>query len=107
MDKENNYGPKKMQNIVVLMEPSDELYYIGYKGGNMCLNRFCIDEDAAFELSGVNEFASFDVFRGTRNMEKSEYRHKIKGKGVFSTSRLYFTGFIPVLYAGSAQYHQV
>ena len=24
------------------------------KTGNMILNRFCIDEDAAFELSGVN-----------------------------------------------------
>ena len=45
---------KKMQNLVVFMEPNDEAYRTPLKGGNMILNRFCIDEDAAFELSGVN-----------------------------------------------------
>ena len=35
------------------MEPPEEKYDISLKGGNMILNRFCIDEDAAFELSGV------------------------------------------------------
>ena len=44
---------KIMQNLVVLMEPSDEASDISLKGGNMILNRFCIDEDAGFELSGV------------------------------------------------------
>ena len=43
-----------MQNLVVLMNPSEDAYDISLKGGNMLLNRFCIDEDAAFELSGVN-----------------------------------------------------
>ena len=43
-----------MQNLVVLMEPSEDGYQIDMKAGNMILNRFCIDEDAAFELSGVN-----------------------------------------------------
>ena len=56
-----------MQNLVVLMEPDSEdngritwmfdrsePYQTSYKTGNMLLNRFCIDEDAAFELSGVN-----------------------------------------------------
>ena len=38
---------KVMQNLVVLMEPSKDAW-------DMILNRFCIDEDAAFELSGVN-----------------------------------------------------
>ena len=45
---------KIMQNLVVLMEASENAYDISEKGGNMILNRFCIDEDAAFELSGVN-----------------------------------------------------
>ena len=40
--------------LVVLMEPSEEACRTPLKGGNMILNRFCIDEDAAFELSGVN-----------------------------------------------------
>ena len=45
---------KIMQNLVVLMKPSNFAYETPLKGGNMILNRFCIDEDAAFELSGVN-----------------------------------------------------
>ena len=45
---------KIMQNLVVLMEPSKNAYETPLKAGNMILNRFCIDEDAAFELSGVN-----------------------------------------------------
>ena len=43
-----------MQNLVVLMEPSKYAHRTPLKAGNMILNRFCIDEDAAFELSGVN-----------------------------------------------------
>jgi len=44
---------KIMQNLVVLTEPTEDAYDVSLKGGNMILNRFCIDEDAAFELSGV------------------------------------------------------
>ena len=46
--------PKNMQNLVLLMEPSEYAYDIDLKGGNMCFNRFSIDEEAAFELSGVH-----------------------------------------------------
>ena len=42
-----------MQNLVVLMEPSEDGFDASLKTGNMILNRFSIDEDAAFELSGV------------------------------------------------------
>ena len=45
--------PNNMQNLVILMEPSKDAHRISLKGGKMCLNRFGIDEDAAFELSGV------------------------------------------------------
>ena len=45
---------KIMQNLIVLMEPYERAENFSLKGGNMCLNRFCIDEDAAFELSGVH-----------------------------------------------------
>ena len=40
-------------------------YNISSKGGKMCLNRFCIDEDAAFELSAVNYLKSsnLDAFK--------------------------------------------
>ena len=42
-----------MQNLVVFMEPSENAPIVSMKGGNMIFNRFCIDEDAAFELSGI------------------------------------------------------
>ena len=44
---------KIMQNLVFLMKQPKEEHEISLKAGNMCLNRFCIDEDASFELSGV------------------------------------------------------
>ena len=47
---------KNYQNLVVLMEPSYDAENTSLRGGNMCLNRFCIDEDAAFELSQVRSF---------------------------------------------------
>ena len=43
---------KIMQNLVVLME-QPKYAHVCLKAGNMILNRFCIEEDAAFELSGV------------------------------------------------------
>ena len=42
-----------MQNLVVLFEPSGVAFISSLKAGTMILNRFCIDEDAAFEFSGV------------------------------------------------------
>ena len=42
-----------MQNLVVLMEPSEDAWDNSLKAGNMILNRFCIDESAAFELCSV------------------------------------------------------
>ena len=44
---------KIMQNFIVLMDPSEDAFDISVKRGYMTFNRFCIDEDAAFELSGV------------------------------------------------------
>ena len=45
---------KVMQNLVILKEQSQYAFYNSWKAGNMVFNRFCIDEDAAFELSVVN-----------------------------------------------------
>ena len=44
---------KIKQNLVVLMEPPYRAWDIRLNAGCMIFNRFCIDEDAAFELSGV------------------------------------------------------
>ena len=73
---------KNVQNIVVLMETSEDADDIHLKCGNMCLNRFCIDEDAAIELSGVHFLK-----RSWESMiydEKFNVKRKSKGKGYFS-----------------------
>ena len=66
---------KIMQNLIVLMEPSEDASNVSLKGGNMILNRFCIDEDAAFELSGVNYLKKVQrrKFRDERKVKGKEY----------------------------------
>ena len=48
-----------MQNLVVLMEPSKDTWDTSLKAGKMILNRFSINEDAAFELSVKGKEFSF------------------------------------------------
>ena len=43
-----------MQNLLVLLDPVEDAWDISCKFGNVFLNRFCIDEDAAVELSGIH-----------------------------------------------------
>ena len=66
-----------MQNLAVFMEPSGYAPEISSRSGNMILNRFCIDEDGAFELSGVYYFKTLDdkIFGYDR-----EVHRKAKGK---------------------------
>ena len=65
---------KIKQNLVVLMQPSKLAHNNSLKAGNMILNRFCIDEDAAFELSGVNCLKKIEM------MDGKSLKRKIKGK---------------------------
>ena len=65
-----------MQNLVVFMEPSPYAFDISLKDGNRFLNRFLIDEDAAFELSGVRYLKQSPL---TRFLNDKDYR-KFKGK---------------------------
>ena len=44
---------KIIQDIVLLMDPPKFAWDISQKCANMVLNRFCIDEEIAFESSGV------------------------------------------------------
>ena len=71
---------ENMQNLVVFMEPSEDAWNTPLKGGNMILNRFCIDEDAAFELSGVYSFkkSSYDLTH--RKNPLAMLKRKVKGK---------------------------
>ena len=68
---------KNMQNFVVFIEPSEDASDTPLKAGNMILNRFCIDEDAAFELSGVNSLKKFSYDLEYReNLELKEEKGK-------------------------------
>ena len=73
------FKANQKQNLVVLMEPSEVAYNLSLKSGNMILNRFCIDEDAAFELFGVNYFKKSshkinDDFELERKEKGTEYK---------------------------------
>ena len=72
---------KTMQKLVVVIEPSENAFDICWKGGKMCLNLFCIDEDAAFELSGVDYFK--------KSFSKNSLQYQLKGKGYTSYGRTY------------------
>ena len=76
-----------MQNLVLLIEPSEEAYKIDLNAGNMGLNRFCIDEDAAFESSGVHYLkkSSWDIIHEIG--KANELKGKSKCKGYSSRSR--------------------
>ena len=74
------FKSNQKQNLVVFMEPSADGFDISLKGGNMILNRFCIDEDAAFELSGVNYLKKSSV--QIKNGYDREFELKRKEKGM-------------------------
>ena len=44
-----------MQDLIFFMEPSESEFMTPLKIGNLYLNRFTIDEDAAFEIMGLHE----------------------------------------------------
>ena len=52
-----------IQNLVLLKDPSEMDWQVSSKAGNMFLNRFTIDEDAAFELSVVQN----EKYKGREN----------------------------------------
>ena len=72
--RENYIMPKKSQNIVILLEPKWMMnpWEMSSKSGNMFLNRFCVEEDAGFELSGVHFFQKWIVI-----MKKGEGKHNM------------------------------
>ena len=64
---------KIMQNLIVLMEPIAGAHDNSLKAGNMILNRFCIEEDAAFELSGINKGMEYSFLRSYFIFEKFNF----------------------------------
>ena len=62
------------------MKLSEDAYQTPLKAGNMILNRFCIDEDAAFELSGVYYLKKSSVKIEDGESIKYKVKRKVKGK---------------------------
>ena len=71
---------KIMQNLALLMDPCEEAYDTSLKAGNMYMNRFCIDEDASFELSGVNYFQKSSDEMTYKESLEFKFKRKVKGK---------------------------
>ena len=71
---------KIMQNLALLMDPCEEAYDTSLKEGNMYMNRFCIDEDASFELSGVNYFQKSSDEMTYKESLEFKFKRKVKGK---------------------------
>ena len=67
------------QNLVVFMEEHEKPSFPSVKAGNMCLNRFCIDEEAGFEVSGVYRLKDISFFTVDEGWTDKQYR-KEKGK---------------------------
>ena len=63
-----------MKRIIILEEPAITEYDISLKAGKRLMNRFCIDEDAEFELSGV-----YSLHESSRAIT-SQIGSKAKGK---------------------------
>ena len=78
-----------MQNLVFFMDPTEAASNIALKAGNMYLNRFCIDETAAFDLSGV-----YHLQKSSHN----PYRDEAKIKGKEYSFFLYFNSCVLFFY---------
>ena len=84
--------PKFSQNLVVFVDQYENAHDIAgvksytpahdisLKGGRMIFNRFCIDEDAAFELSGVYNFKKWSIEEKGQSLRKYGTERKLKGK---------------------------
>ena len=72
---------KTKQNIILLQEPPRDTFDISMKAGKMLLNRFCIDEEAGFELSGVYNLTESSMMT---NSNSYNLKHRRKEIGVGS-----------------------
>ena len=76
---------KIAQNLVILMDPTKGVHDVSFKAGNMCFNRFTIDENAAFEFSGVYYLKSAFIRNDFMGFKEYIAEHKAeRGMGYFS-----------------------
>ena len=74
-NKTFNHKPCFMKRIIILKEPAITEYDISLKAGKRLMNRFCIDEDPDFELSGV-----YSSYKSPLYTITSKIGSKAKGK---------------------------
>ena len=79
--------PRTLQNIVILMEDHSKPWVISMRAANMCFNRFCISENASFELSGVYFLHRWP----TQSRHEYDFEQLRKGKGFNVMNELFFT----------------
>ena len=68
---------RTQQKITFLHELSENAFDISFQAGNMCLNTFCIDEEAGFELSGVYGLRIYELGKDSKFSSNSfSRRHR-------------------------------
>ena len=81
-----------MQNLVVFIERSEDASNISWQAAKLYLNRFCIDEESACELSGVYYLKTEEPLSTTL---KKKAEHKGKTIYVFKLrNRLLKTSYL-------------
>ena len=68
-----------MQKVVLFIEPNDETFYTPFKIGNMFMNRFAVDEDAASEILKIFELEKTLWKIHNPNAKNSEETRRQKG----------------------------
>ena len=63
------------------MQPSDDTSDVSLKAGKMYLNRFCVDEDAAFESNGVYYLEKQPIFNPYKDV-KDKVASRAKGQEI-------------------------
>ena len=75
-----------MQKIVLLIEPSDDSFETPLKIGNLFMNRFAVEEDAASEILKIFELekTSWKISRSDPkvNPEYKNFEEERKQKGM-------------------------
>ena len=67
----------------MLVEQPKEAFDISLQAGRMCLNRFCIDEEAGFEFSAVYRLKTLILEEFGRSMEPSRKPRPVKIESAF------------------------
>ena len=69
-----------MQKIVLFMEPNDDACFTPLKIGNLFMNRFAVEEDAASEILKILELGK--TSRKMSFLANPEYEEERKQKGM-------------------------